>query len=302
MDGVLIVNKPSGPTSHDVVARVRRATGIRKIGHTGTLDPIAEGVLPLVLGRATRLAQFLTGADKEYEAALRLGTATDTYDVTGKIVDPPAGATATLRASIDLAAVEEALAAFRGTYLQEPPPFSAKKVHGTPAHRLARRGRPVQLTPARVSVRALEVVSLAADRLRLRIVCSAGFYVRSLAQGLGQRLRTGAYLEALTRTRSGEFGLDRAISLTALEQEPAAVLARVIPLNRLLTELPGLVLTGDGAARAARGNAVGLMHLIRPPEAGITGKVRLLDQEDRLVAIAEPSGELGLLHPGVVLV
>ncbi len=297
--GALIVNKPSGPTSHDIVALVRRATGIRKVGHTGTLDPIAQGVLPLLLGRATRLAQFFAGADKEYEADLRLGASTDTYDVTGRILEASATETATGR--LDLTDVEAAISAFRGTCLQEPPPFSAKKVLGTPACRLARLNRPVRLTPVQVTVHALDILAFGGDRLRLRVVCSSGFYVRSLAHALGERLRTGAYLEALTRTRSGEFTLDHALSLATLENDPATALARTIPLDQLLGGLPGLVLNGDGVIRAARGNVIGPMHLVRPLPVGGADNVRLVDQEGHLVAIAQPTGDRSVLHPGVVL-
>ncbi len=297
--GLLVVNKPPGPTSHDVVARVRRVTGIRKVGHTGTLDPFAQGVLPLLLGHATRLAQFLMIAEKEYEADLRLGATTDTYDVTGRIAGPLTAATVATWPG--LPDVESAIAAFRGTSFQEPPSFSAKKVLGTPSYRLARRDCPVRLAPVEVTVHALDILSFAGDRLRLRVVCSAGFYVRSLAHAIGERLGTGAYLEGLTRTRSGEFTLADALSLASLESDPATVPARTIPLNRLLSGLPALVLTAEGLLRAVRGNLIGPTHMVWPPSQDVGLNVRLLDQAGRLVAIAQPTGERGVLHPGVVL-
>jgi tRNA pseudouridine55 synthase len=299
IDGLLVVNKPAGPTSHDVVAVVRRASGIRKVGHTGTLDPFAQGVLPLLLGRATRLAQFLTDVDKEYEADLHLGASTDTHDATGRIAE--ARTPGTSLAWPDLADVERTVAAFRGTYLQAPPSFSAKKVLGTPAYRLARRDRPVRLEPVQVTVHALDLLSFAGDRLRLRIVCSSGFYVRSLAHDIGERLGIGAYLDALTRTRNGDYTLDDASSLASLEHDPAATLARTIPVDQLLRGLTAVVLTPDGLIRAVKGNLIGSTHLMRPPPVEVTANVRLLDQGGRLVAIAQPTRERGVLHPGVVL-
>jgi tRNA pseudouridine55 synthase len=298
-DGLFVVNKPPGPTSHDVVAVVRRTAGFRKVGHTGTLDPFAEGVLPLLVGRATRLAQFFAGADKEYDAEVRLGASTDTYDVTGRIAGPQTPGPAVPLP--EPAEIERAVAAFRGTFLQEPPPFSAKKVLGTPAYHLARHDRPVRLAPVEVTVHALEIQSLTGDRLRLRVVCSAGFYVRALAHGIGERLGTGAYLHALTRTRCGEFTLQGAVPLASFTDDPAAALAGMVPVDRLLGGLPAAILTADGRRRAARGNLVGPAHLVRPASFGAAAHVRLLDQAGRLVAIARPTAEPGVLHPGVVL-
>jgi tRNA pseudouridine55 synthase len=295
MHGVLVIDKPTGPTSHDVVAFVRRATGIRRIGHTGTLDPLASGVLPLVIGRASRLAQFLTSREKEYEARIRIGLATDTYDVTGQPVAAAGGG-----APPDREAIAAALEAFRGPQRQQPPPFSAKKIGGQRAHVLARRGTPVLPAPAPVEVMALEILDAGPDWVSLRLVCSAGFYVRSLAHELGERLGTGACLEALRRRRSGEFGLDRAVALARLAADPSAAGAALVPIDALLSDLPGVILTGEGARRAVQGNLIGPAHLRTPAPAAAT-RVRLLDEQGRLVAIAAPADGPGFLHPGIVV-
>ena len=224
MHGVLIIDKPAGPTSHDVVARVRRAIGISRIGHTGTLDPLATGVLALVVGRATRLAQFLSSDEKEYLAGVRLGSATATYDAEDRMVRGEHGEL-TLQPPRHPApdfsedALRAALAPFVGPYAQLPPPFSAKKIAGTPAYMLARLQKQVELKPANVSVRTLDLVSLSDGLATLRIVSSSGFYVRSLAHDLGQRLGCGAHLESLRRTRAGEFRVDQATPLDVVRGE-----------------------------------------------------------------------------------
>jgi tRNA pseudouridine55 synthase len=299
MNGVLVIDKPEGPTSHDVVACLRRATGVKRVGHTGTLDPIASGVLALVIGRATRLAQFLTNTEKEYEARIKLGLETDTYDVTGK---PSSEGTDRRRLEcLSRSHVEEALHEFRGSFLQRAPPFSAKKIDGIRAYHLARRGTPVQPTPSPVSVSRLELTDFHQDLLTLRLTCSAGFYVRSLAHDFGERLGTGGCLQALRRLRNGEFGLDQAVPLDAIERDSALVLERLLPMSSLLRALPGVALTSDGVRRAARGNAVGREHVLDPAVVSAT-RVRLLDPDGQLVAIAEPTREPGLLHPAVVVV
>jgi tRNA pseudouridine55 synthase len=308
-DGVLVIDKPSGPTSHDVVAVVRRAARLSsadprrpamKVGHTGTLDPLASGVLPLVLGRATRLAQFLSSAEKEYVADLRLGFSTTTYDSSGT---PLARSSARDLSTLTSAEIDNAIAGFRGNQLQQPPTFSAKKVDGDRAYDLARRQAAVRLQPAEVTVHVLDIVEWHHDRLRLRLTCSAGFYVRSLAHDIGERLGTGAHLAQLVRTRSGDFGLDQAVSLEVLDRRPAEASARVIPLNVLLPSLPALTLTEKGAALAAKGGFISPAHLEGVERVPVPGKVRLFHPDGHLVAIAEerPSGPAGLLHPGVVL-
>ena len=338
MHGVLVIDKPPGLTSHDVVARVRRATGLRRIGHTGTLDPIATGVLPLVLGQATRLAALLSATTKTYEAVFRLGVVTDTYDLTGNVSgrphprsdggqgegapawragpqgdDQPPGdsRTAHLELRIDAQAIEAARSAFLGTFWQRPPPFSAKKIGGVRAYTLARRGRPVEPKPVKVTVHEFEILSFKEDRLRCRLTCSPGFYVRALAHEFGGRLGCGACLETLRREWSAGFGLDTAVPLDVVNAEGAAVLSRVIPLPGLLPDLPTLELTDRGARRAGHGNAVlpnDVRAVLTPMnEGGVRsmcplppGKVKLLDPRGMLIAIADMAPG-GFLHPTIVL-
>ncbi len=294
MNGVLVVDKPAGPTSHDVVAAVRRSIAIERIGHTGTLDPLATGVLPLVVGRATRLASFLSGVDKEYDARVRFGASTATYDAEGEVTP------VSLPGTIDEHAVAKTLPDFMGTYWQMPPPFSAKKVDGTPAYKLARRHKPVELKPVEVTVRHIELRGFSKDMADVRLVCSSGFYVRSLAHDLGERLECGAYLEGLRRTRAGNFSLSDAVPLDVIVREGPLAVGRLIPIDRLLPELPAVVLSEQGVRRASHGNALGHGDVLTPPPHP-GGWLRLVDGAGTLLGIAEPL-ESGLLHPVVVLV
>ena len=225
LNAVLIIDKPAGLTSHDVVNRLRRITGERSIGHLGTLDPMATGVLPMVLGRYTRLAQFFTDARKTYEGEIRLGFATTTYDAEG---DPviPSGEPLTAEAEPNpepptlvlptLDQIRAQLPAFTGRILQRPPDFSAKKVNGVPAYKLARREKPVELSPVEVEVHRFELLSMEGDLVRFVTEVSAGTYVRSLAHDLGQALGCGAHLASLRRTASGEFNIADAITIDGL--------------------------------------------------------------------------------------
>jgi tRNA pseudouridine55 synthase len=293
--GVLVIDKPAGPTSHDVVAVVRRAFRGAKVGHTGTLDPFATGVLPIVIGRATRLARFLTGADKEYDALVRLGRSTDTYDVTGRVVrEAPEGFPIP-----SPAAIAEVLHGYLGSWMQTPPAYSAKQADGVRAYAQARRGRAVELAPARVRVEALDLLSVDGPLVRFRLVSSAGFYVRALAQDLGERLGTGATLEGLRRLRSGSFGLADAVTLDAVARSEAG--SRVIPLDALLTDWPAAVLTAEGVDWVAHGRAVGPGQCVGPPAARSGTPVRLVGPDGSLLAVGEP-GPGGVLHPAVVLV
>lgn len=314
MTGVLVVDKPAGPTSHDVVARVRRALRERRIGHTGTLDPFATGVLPLLVGSATRLAPLLSGDEKEYVAGIRLGQATDTYDVTGRRLGHDGDRNPETITRRDL---ESALDAFRGTYEQMPPAFSAKKVGGVAAYKLARRSQAVALAPAVVTVSALMLESLENGLATVRLTCSAGFYVRSLAHDVGQRLGCGAHLETLRRTRAGSFTEGDAVALDRVEDEAEAAASRVIGGERLLPQLPGVVLTERGVRRASHGNFVSPSDVKRwlspfpatTPQTGMLPekggqppfRVRLFDGDGRLLGIAEWRAD-GVLHPTIVLV
>ena len=212
MDGALIVDKPAGWTSHDVVARVRRLAKTKRVGHLGTLDPLATGVLPLVIGRATRLAQFFGRDQKTYEGVIRFGYSTDTFDKDGKPTSDP------VVPDFDITQLERALAAFRGTFPQVPPPVSAKKVAGTPAYRLARKNKPVELEPVTITVHEFELLGFTGDSASVRLVCSAGTYLRSIAHDLGKALGCGAFLDSLRRTASGDFTVDSAHTLPELEQ------------------------------------------------------------------------------------
>jgi tRNA pseudouridine55 synthase len=304
ISGVLVVDKPSGPTSHDVVARVRARTGVKRVGHTGTLDPLASGVLPLVLGRATRLARYLSSGDKTYEAVIRLGAATETYDSASAPEELP------VPASVTTEEISAALNGFRGTFRQTPPPYSAKKIGGVRAYKLARAARPTMPEPVDVTVRELSLDSYLDGEVRIRVACSAGFYVRSLAHDLGTALGCGGHLAVLKRTASGPFTLSDAVPLALVENDPRRALEGVIGIDGLLTHLPAAVLTDAGAQRVAHGNPVAGGDIVRGlpagagREAGAPGSgacpVRLLDGRGTLLGIAEPRP--GALHPVVVLV
>lgn len=298
MTGVLVVDKPAGPTSHDVVARVRRALGERRIGHTGTLDPLATGVLPLVVGSATRLASLLAGDEKEYVAAVRLGRSTDTYDAGGVATERSAARTAE---SITGAEIEAALAGFRGTYEQIPPAFSAKKVGGVPSYELARRSQAVALAPVRVSVSALVLEGFESGVARLRMTCSAGFYVRSLAHELGDRLGCGAHLETLRRTRVGSFTEAAAVPLHVVESEGASAADRLVQGAGLLPQLSAVVLNDRGIRRASHGAWLSSADMEGGQSPFSGARLRLFDGAGRLVGIAEARPD-GLLHPVIVLV
>ncbi|CAI8004923.1 tRNA pseudouridine synthase B [Geodia barretti] len=308
MDGVLVVDKPSGPTSHDVVAAARHALGLRKAGHLGTLDPLATGVLPLVVGRATRLASLFAEARKQYDAVIRLGLITDSFDITGSIVggsgagllDP---SSQTRAAWPDAGVISAAAEDFVGSYLQRPPPVSAKKIGGVRAYELARRHQPVEISPVPVTVESLTLLAVEAHRVRCRVVCSSGFYVRSLAHDLGGKLGCGGCLETLRRERHGPFRLDDAVPLEALMDAGDAVAARLVPMRDLLPDLPRVVVNALGARRAAHGNPLGPGELVVAslPTDLAGARIRVLDETGRLLAIAE-SGADGVLRPKIVLV
>jgi tRNA pseudouridine55 synthase len=302
VDGLLILDKPEGPTSHDIVARIRRLFRSPRVGHTGTLDPMATGVLPLVLGKATRLARFLSSDRKRYEAVVQLGQATATYDRLG---DPVGPAATPPDLSGDCAALASALDRFRGTITQTPPAYSAKKIAGEAAYKLARRGEAVTPAPVQVHVSRLDLLAVDAPggRVTLDVECSAGFYVRSLAHDLGIALGCGGHLTALRRTASGEWTLAHAVTLDLCEREPDQARARLVPLSGLLTWMPGASLTDAGVARVRHGQPVRPVDLTRPaPIAGEPDSyVRLLDQDGSLLALAQRTAD-GTLHPALVLV
>ncbi len=303
MDGLLVIDKPVGPTSHDVVARMRRVLAERRIGHTGTLDPAASGVLPLVLGRATRLARFLSAGDKRYEAVVRFGVATDTYDAEGT----PIGAVRT-GGTPARQEIESALTPFRGTFIQQPPPYSAKKIAGRRSYEMARaasadNAEPAFPAPVTVTVRQLQITRIEDDDVTLDVECSAGFYVRSLAHDIGRVLGVGAHLAALRRTLSAGLSLDDSMPLEFAERSREDAQAAVVPIDSMLPWLKSVTLTDEGVLRAVHGRNIGRSEVLAeaPAQTAITTAVRLVDELGRLVAIGEPSSVAGVLHPAVVL-
>ena len=314
MDGLLIVDKPSGPTSHDVVARARRILRERRVGHTGTLDPLASGVLPLVVGRATRLARFLDG-DKRYDAVIRLGSATDTYDSLGQTIGAVAEGPWP-----DAGVINAALEPFRGTFLQHPPAFSAKKIAGERSYDLARRARghqdaagdqPPAPTPKPVAVttRSVDVVAVEGPVVRLRVHCEAGFYVRSLAHDLGARLGIGGHLVELRRIEACGLRIEDAVPLDVLERlTPEDAAARLVPMDRMLPGRLAVVLTEAGVIHTRQGRILGpadasrgFSEAVDALTQGTTDAVRLLDEASHLLALAGNSKPPGLLHASVVL-
>ena len=298
MDGVLVADKPQGLTSHDVVALARRSLKEPRIGHTGTLDPLATGVLPLACGRATRLVRFLSSSTKDYDAVIRFGLTTDSYDVTGNEVSR-SGQVPTRDA------VEAALQSLVGDQVQMPPVFSAKKVAGRRAYAMARRDEAVALQPVPVRLARAELLEFTGASARVALSCSAGFYVRSFAHELGERVGTGACLEALRRTRSGPFDLSNTVAIEELQRDPASAAARAVPLDRLLLDLPGARLTDEGRRRVSHGQDVDQAHVWPQDttclETGPSQWVRLLDGGGHLLALGTPSRTPRALHPAVVL-
>jgi tRNA pseudouridine55 synthase len=299
VDGVLLVDKPEGPTSHDVVAVARRALGVRRIGHAGTLDPMATGLLVLMIGRATRLATFLSGMDKTYRGTLRLGIATDTYDRDGTPSGPPRPVT------VDAAAVEAAFGRFQGTVTQVPPVFSAKKVHGTPMYRLARRHRPVSPVPTTVTFRQLRFSGLSGSDVAFESQVSAGTYLRSFAHDLGEILGCGAHLYSLRRIAAGPFSVDGALTPEELAALGPGSVARVTPMEEIPLGLPTLVLTSAGTQAIRHGRPCGLNEVAAPRPPLPPGRCRLKGPEGRLLGIGEvqlqtPSEARPLIRPQIV--
>ncbi|HLW52734.1 MAG TPA: tRNA pseudouridine(55) synthase TruB [Candidatus Angelobacter sp.] len=292
MNGVLIANKPAGLTSHDVVARVRRITGEKSVGHLGTLDPMATGVLPLVLGKFTRLAQFYQDADKRYRGAIRFGLATDTYDAEGD----PRGPEQPVRLTLE--EVSDAARSFTGTIAQLPPPFSAKKISGVPAYKLARKGKEVKLDPRQVEVKEFVVTDWDAGSKTARFTAwvSTGTYLRTLAHDLGQKLGPGAHLSALERTAVREFTIDEAHTLDEIEQAAKESRAENLFIHPrlVLPEFPAVTAPTDAFAKIQHGSAVNL------PEFSRAGTVRVFGGQRELLAIAKRVAGT-LFQPKIVL-
>jgi tRNA pseudouridine55 synthase len=296
MNGLLVLDKPSGITSHDVVDIVRRATSERSVGHLGTLDPMATGVLPLLLGKYTRLAQFFSTADKSYEGSIRFGFATDTFDAEGSPASSPQPLTHSLNDLRTLAS------RFSGEMLQTPPVFSAKKIGGVPAHKLARAGKPVEVKPARIVIHRFELLSLDGPsptemQARFEMSVSAGGYVRSVAHELGQLAGCGAHLALLRRTQAGPFTLAQSITvdeLKSLAAHPASIEARLPHPRTLLPELPCVTVDEKLAGQLRNGMAVNL------PDYSSAPLVKVFTGPTELIAIVKRVAGT-LMQPTVVL-
>ena len=278
--GVLRVDKPAGPTSHDVVARARRALGIRRIGHTGTLDPFASGLLLLCIGPATRLAEYLTGLDKSYTATALLGQATETDDLEGEVIR-----VSEQWQGLESSKIDDVLAGFVGDLNQVPPAYSAKKVAGERMYRRARRGETVELDPVLVRVEEARVVSVDLPHVHFELRCSSGTYVRAIARDLGEALGCGAHLTALRRTRIGPFDVAQAVSGDALSDEGAMRTAWLTPAESL-GHMPTLHVDSDDAERIVHGQA------IEAPDGQLPkkGPVALL-HDQTLLCVAERTGD-----------
>jgi tRNA pseudouridine55 synthase len=277
-DGLLLVDKPGGMTSHDVVAVARRALGERRIGHGGTLDPFATGLLVLLTGRATRLMRYLDSEPKVYEATVRLGAATDTDDLTGRVVE-----TAPVPSR---SAVDRAIERLTGDIQQLPPSYSAKQVGGVRAHAAARRGAPIELAPVPVTVHSLEILEARGEELDIRVSCSGGTYIRALARDLGEIAGSAAHLAALRRTRSGAFAVGDAVSLESL----ASGDVRLSPMLRAVAHLPQVELQPLDVLRVSHGNDI---------PAGSSEPLAALIADGELVAVA--AGDGNRWQPKVVL-
>jgi len=323
IDGVLVINKPAGWTSHDVVARVRTLLGMSKVGHTGTLDPAATGVLVLCVGKATRIAEYLMHADKAYRAVLRLGVATDTQDATGTVIGRVA---ATLP---DRAAVVAAMNSFVGRRQQVPPMYSAVKVQGVPLYKAARAGRTVSRSPREFTVHSLEILSISPTAgpppatvgsggasagpppamidVAFDVVCSKGTYVRTLCADIGDALGVGGHLASLERRRVGRFGLEQALSLDELAglAERGAVETRLYTLAAALADLPALHIDRDAVEGLRHGMAVPVSQVVSSEGAWTAGAfVRLLSPDGGLVGIGKTpcsAEELKQGQPGTMI-
>lgn len=295
MEGVLLIDKPTGLTSHDVVARVRKRLALRRVGHTGTLDPFASGLMVLCVGRATRLARFFSATAKTYIATVHFGYSTDTYDRTGQPVGEVRDA------APELSELKRRLASFLGRQMQVPPVYSAKKIGGTRLHRLARQGIAVTPSPVEVEFHTIELLALDGPRARIELSVSSGTYIRSLAQDLGRLLGTGAHLAELRRTRVGSFLVSEALDMTGLLEGAWTPAEALLPPNAALRDLSEVRLEPAAAKRLAHGRTPSWEEVTSPEDMrGVAGPVRVVDSGGELLAIAALDGERKLLRPVLV--
>jgi tRNA pseudouridine55 synthase len=303
LSGVYIIDKPAGLTSHDVVARVRKILNTRQVGHFGTLDPFATGVLPLSVGKATRFAQFYLKSRKAYAGVIRFGFSTDTYDATGKPTSE------TVPCKLDPGVMNSLFMELTGRILQTPPPYSAKHVAGKRAYELARQQKPVELQPVEVEIYALELLGIEAERVRFAVECSGGTYVRSLAHDLGKRLGFGANLAELRRTAVAEFTEAQLVTLEALAaaMQAGSVDGCRVPLEALLPDCPELVVRGREEQSVRHGHQFELVQAARPGRGGAPGSanvpkiLKVMNSDRRLIAIARHVTG-AVYHPDLVLV
>lgn len=296
MNGLLVIDKSAGMTSHDVVSRVRRVLKTKRVGHTGTLDPFATGVMVILIGNATRLAQFLDKDEKAYEALIRFGFETDTGDVTGSPKPKPQNPK-----SVTEAALEQSLAEFRGELMQTPPMYSAKKVEGKKLYELARKGIKIERKAVRVTVRELELLDLnlteESQTARIRVACSAGTYIRTLAEDIGRKLGIGAHLLELRRTRSGRFTLEGSYTLEQLESllNPADAL---LPVGEAVSHLPKIILAPDRIVRTRSGMSTRFAE----DKVADGEPVGMFDEIGELIAVGLYRESEKAVQPKVVLV
>jgi tRNA pseudouridine55 synthase len=295
MNGVLIIDKPPGLTSHDVVNRIRRILNQRSVGHLGTLDPLATGLLPLVIGSMTRLAQFYTASDKTYEGVIRLGFATDTYDAEGEPTSDPADV------QVSLEELRSLSASFTGKIEQMPPPFSAKKIHGVPAYKLARKHKEVALKPVQVDIKEFEILGFdgvdpeRTSSVRFRALVGSGTYMRSVAHDMGQRLGCGAHLESLRRAQLAEFEIADARTLEEVQRaaDKDQVEEVFVHPRKLLPQMPGVTANEESAGRIRSGRTVNLPELSRAKQVKV-----YFGQRELIAIVTRVAGTL--FHPKIV--
>ncbi len=295
MDGVIVIDKPKGWTSHDVVAKVRTILAIKKIGHIGTLDPFSTGVLPLCIGRATRLSSLLTNSEKVYSGEMRFGFSTDTYDVEGKQIGEYR------KPSLTVELIANTFAQFTGDIIQRPPLYSAKKIGGIPLYKYARKGIDIERPPKKVSIKSLRLLGLNRDIASFEVTCSMGTYVRALAHDIGKTLECGAHLFSLHRTRSGNLDITQAIKLKYNDkviQDKDYYCNHLIPMDQLLPEIPALIASRSLVHMVAHGRGFVRSQLESNPESA-TNLYRVLDDSGQLLAIVEKSGTT--FRPKIVL-
>ena len=305
MNGILVIDKPAGITSHDVVSRVRRILKTKRVGHTGTLDPFATGVMVILVGQATRLAQFLDKDVKEYEALVRFGFETDTGDRTGTKRDAEAAGRGD---AVSEAEIEKKLIDFRGEIEQTPPMYSAKKIDGKKLYELARKGETVERKPVMVNIFEIELLgseppavagglTQPIDTIKIRVKCSAGTYIRTLAEDIGRKIGTGAHLEELRRTVAGKFGLDQSITLEELGDLPEPI-SELIAMEEVVSHLASLIINDDRIAKTRNGLSTRVIDAnFKDGEA-----IQMLDSNRNLVAIGFYDAAENIVQPKVVLV